>query len=74
MSRRRWHLTIGAVSMLPFLSGCFAEYPRSLVSPLYIAHVPTAQVSCEQANQNAYQIVFEYAARGRLESAEIGDY
>jgi hypothetical protein len=50
---------IGVISMISVLTGCFPEQPRSLVAPSFIAHVPTAQVSCEQANQNAYQIVKE---------------
>lgn len=51
----RGKLAIGVV--VAALAGCFPEQPRSLVAPLYIAHVPTSQLACEQANQIGYQIV-----------------
>ena len=49
--------TLTTISLILFVGGCSPQLPRSLVAPLYLAHVPTSQMNCEQANQNAYQIV-----------------
>lgn len=60
MSKHRRQVSkLGGVGILAVLTGCSPQYPRSLVAPSFIAHVPTSQMSCEQANQNAYQIVKE---------------